>query len=85
MVSAFKVEGVASARLVALSPVVSHVPIPAAAAAEAIFTAVALSTLQAAAHWSVGAVPVVPLCAARLAPVLFSVSELAASVAPPVT
>jgi hypothetical protein len=61
------------------------VPIPALAAAEAIFTAVALSTLQAVEHCSVGAVPVVPLCAAKLAPVLFRVSELAASVAPLVT
>ena len=85
MERAFSVEGVESARLVALNPVVSQVPIPALTAAEAIFTALALSTLQAAEHWSVGAVPVVPLCAAKLAPVLFRVSEFAARVEPPAT
>jgi hypothetical protein len=51
-------------------------------AAEATFTALALSTLHALAHWSVGAVPVVPLCPEKLAPVLARVSESAASVAP---
>jgi hypothetical protein len=51
-------------------------------AAEATFTAEALSTSHELEHWSVGAVPVEPFCAVKLAPVLLSVSELAASVAP---
>jgi hypothetical protein len=55
---------------------------PALAAAEAIFTAEALSTLQEAEHCRVGAVPVEPLWAEKLAPVLFKVSEFAGSVAP---
>jgi hypothetical protein len=50
------------------------------AAAEAIFTAEALSTLHALAHCSVGAVPVVPFWPEKLAPVLARVNELAASV-----
>ncbi|HEV7177382.1 MAG TPA: hypothetical protein VGN29_17925 [Solirubrobacteraceae bacterium] len=54
-----------------------------AAAAEAIFTADALSTLHALAHCSVGAVPVVPFWPEKLAPVLDRVNELAASVWPP--
>jgi hypothetical protein len=48
--SAFSVEGVESVRLVALKPVVSQVPMPALVAADAIFTAEALSTLQAPEH-----------------------------------
>jgi hypothetical protein len=66
-------------------PVVAHVPMPALAAAETIFTALALSMLQAVLHWSVGAVPVVPFWPVKLAPVLLSVSEFAASVSPPAT
>ena len=57
---------------------------PAPLAAETIFTAVPLSTLHALAHWWAGAVPVVPFWAVKDAPVLASVSEFAASVAPPV-
>jgi hypothetical protein len=51
-------------------------------AAEVTLTAEALSTLQAEAHCSVGAVPVEPFWAEKLAPVLLSVNEFAASVAP---
>src|SRR5437763_4392514 len=55
---------------------------PAPEAAETVFTAEAESTLQPDPHWCVGAVPVVPLSALKLAPVLLSVREFAASVAP---
>src|SRR2546423_14812704 len=58
---------------------------PALAAADAIFTAAAESTLHAELHWWVGAVPVVPFSAVKPAPVLLSVTELAASVAPALT
>jgi hypothetical protein len=60
---------------------------PADVAAETIFTgeAGAASTKQAEPHWCVGAVPVVPFWALKLAPVLFRVIEFAAKVEPPAT
>jgi hypothetical protein len=78
--SVFSVEGVDSARLEPPQPVLAQVPIPVPAAADAIFTAEALSTLHALAHCNVGAVPVVPFWPVKLAPVLDRVSEFAASV-----
>jgi hypothetical protein len=66
-----------------VKPVVVQVPSPAPpVAAEAILTAVALSTLQAVEHCSVGAVPVPP---ENFAPVLFNVREPAAIFWPLVT
>ena len=72
--------GTASARLVAEKPLVVQVSSP--FVADATFTGLALSTLHALEHCSVGLVPEPPL---NLAPALFSVSELAASWCPPAT
>src|ERR671939_624397 len=60
---------------------------PAPLAAETTFTgeAGAASTKQPELHWCVGAVPVVPFWALKLALVLLSVIEFAARVAPLVT
>ncbi len=58
---------------------------PAPAAAEASFTGEAESTKQPEPQLWVGAVPVVPLRAVKPAPVLESVSEFGARVAPPPT
>jgi hypothetical protein len=77
--------GVASDRLLDANTLVSQVPMPASRAAEATLTTLALSTLHAEEHWSVGAVPVEPFWAAKLAPTLPRVSEFAGSVAPAVT
>jgi hypothetical protein len=75
--------GVLSVRLVAEKPDVFHVLKPEPPAArETTFTALALSTAHPLEHWRVGAVPDPPV---RLAPVVFSVSEPAGSVKPPVT
>jgi len=56
---------------------------PAPDAAETVLTALAESTLHAVGlHWCVGAVPVVPPTALKLAPELLRVREFAGSVAP---